>query len=489
MSRRRLHPPPAPDAAPPRFRVQLALPRGAEHLPVTGELRLGPEGPVQGEGGGEAAVALTLHDGQVLARPLREGVGARLNEVQLAGPASLRPGDQLAVGACRATLLRDSPPAAGPQVHPPALLEPWLEDAVARAARRGESLGLAELPPWADAVAPGEEGALFALAAGTRLWVGGGAPPVGALHLSRFPEDATHAPALLARTLGAGAPEEDGEREPVVRETVMVRLAGLLEHLAGLRVPVLLEGEPGVGRALWGRRLLALMGAGPVEVVAGAAPHAPGRLQEVARRQEEEGRLASPRVLLVEEVDWLPPAAQEGLAALAANGLRGGALVGTAQRAETLVPALAACFAQGRVLVPPLRDRPAEVPALVEAELARLRVHLGRPALQLDGPARALVLADGWPGNVDALRAGLWRAARLAVGDSVRLEDLPLRLREGAARLGVAAARAAAEKSALVAALLEAGWNVSETARRLGVPRRTLVHRMAVLGVRRPGSR
>jgi hypothetical protein len=436
------------------------------------------------QGGGEALVEVEAQEGRVLARPLGEGAGVRLNEVQLTAPTQLRSGDELALGDCRATLVRHSPPPRPPGAPRPAWqLEPWLEDAVAYASRTGTPLVLAELPPGTplppEGARTGLPGALFTLGAGGGLlaarWEA--EPPAGALRFARFPGDGVHAAALLGRVLGAEA-GGGGEEAPVVREPVMVRLSGLLEQLAARSRAVLLQGEPGVGRALWARRLLALRGVEGALELAGGAPGTPGQL----------ARVDGARALLVEEVHLLRAEAQDALAA------HPGPLVATAALleeggAEGLRPALAARLEAGRLVVPPLRDRPAELPALVEAELVRLREGLGRPGLQLDAQARTLVLSDAWPGNVDALKAALWRAARVARGEAVRPEDLPLRLGVAAPQLGMAAARAVAERSALLSALGEAGWNVSEAARRMGLPRRTLVHRMSVLGVRRPARR
>lgn len=469
MARRRPAPPPAASLSP-HYRVQVLRGDGTSHLPLIDALRLDSTGAVVPGGASMtgAGVELRVQAEGVVARPVGEGGVVRLNEVQLTSPMLLRSGDQLAFGGCSLTLVRVSALPWLGLVRPTWQLEPWLEAVVARAERRGGTVALSEVhAPTGGGVAE-ESAVLFALGPEACLRLSGGdtAAP-GEQRRTLFPQDGAHAPALLAHVLGA---EDGGEELPVVREPVMVRLAQLLEHLARLRVPVLLEGEAGVGKALWARRLLQLYGVGPALTVAGAAPGAAAKLTSV---------LAP--ALFVEDVDRLPAEAQETL-----STWQGAVLVGTTRRPEGMVPALAGRFAHGRVVVPPLRDRPAELTALVEVELGRIRERLRRPGLHLDAQARALVMADAWPGNVDAVKAALWRAARVAVGDGVRPEDLPVRLREEGVRLGVAGAKAAAEKAALLAALVDAGWNVAEASRRMGVPRRTVVHRMSVLGLRRP---
>jgi len=74
------------------------------------------------------------------------------------------------------------------------------------------------------------------------------------------------------------------------------------------------------------------------------------------------------------------------------------------------------------VCVPPLRDRPEDVPLLAEQFLK----DQGRPGIELSGDAMLSLQSHGWPGNVRELRNVLERACRLVEGDVINASDLHL---------------------------------------------------------------
>jgi DNA-binding NtrC family response regulator len=74
--------------------------------------------------------------------------------------------------------------------------------------------------------------------------------------------------------------------------------------------------------------------------------------------------------------------------------------------------------------VPPLRERPADIPPLVEHLLARLAPELGRPDLRIDEATLAAMCAYVWPGNVRELANAVERAVIAATGDAITVEDL-----------------------------------------------------------------
>jgi NtrC-family two-component system response regulator AlgB len=75
--------------------------------------------------------------------------------------------------------------------------------------------------------------------------------------------------------------------------------------------------------------------------------------------------------------------------------------------------------------LPPLRERPEDLPALVDHLLGTLRVRHARPDVALAPAAREALLASRWPGNVRELVNVLERALVLCRGDAVQVEDLP----------------------------------------------------------------
>ncbi len=180
------------------------------------------------------------------------------------------------------------------------------------------------------------------------------------------------------------------------------------------------------------------------------------------------------------------------------------------------------------ITIPPLRDCPEDIAPLARRFLAQAaggRVHTIAPA------ALERLHAYGWPGNVRELRNAIERAALLARDDTLREADLPARVREASpssapapstpsilppgmqkapvppappsissppapppadgddSGIGDLKARLQDYESLIIFETLEAvGWNQSEAARRLGMPIRTLSHKVKVLGLKKPSA-
>ena len=83
--------------------------------------------------------------------------------------------------------------------------------------------------------------------------------------------------------------------------------------------------------------------------------------------------------------------------------------------------------------IPPLRERPGDIPALTEVLLSQLAHKLRRP-LRMTDEAQDALLCHSWPGNVRELRNVLEFAAYLSPDGTIGRESLPgdlLRRREG----------------------------------------------------------
>jgi DNA-binding NtrC family response regulator/pSer/pThr/pTyr-binding forkhead associated (FHA) protein len=133
--------------------------------------------------------------------------------------------------------------------------------------------------------------------------------------------------------------------------------------------------------------------------------------------------------------------------------------------------------------VPPLRERPRDLPQLAEHFAQRAAQAAGRPVPRFtDGFAQAL-LRYAWPGNVRELRNVIERAVILASGAELTVRELPERV----AVLAPATPTAAApmrerlddlERRALVDALRAVDGNRTHAARRLGISRRALHYKL-----------
>ncbi len=111
------------------------------------------------------------------------------------------------------------------------------------------------------------------------------------------------------------------------------------------------------------------------------------------------------------------------------------------------------------LLVPPLRDRPADILALAAHFARRFGAANGLPARALVPAAEALLLAHPWPGNVRELENAMHRAVLLAHGPAIGPEaiELPMLRQERAAPVEAAAPAALAPRpvSALVGRRME----------------------------------
>jgi DNA-binding NtrC family response regulator/tetratricopeptide (TPR) repeat protein len=151
--------------------------------------------------------------------------------------------------------------------------------------------------------------------------------------------------------------------------------------------------------------------------------------------------------------------------------------------------------------LPPLRERGRDVVLLAEHFLARAAsdYRLGPRTLAPD--AATALMAYRWPGNVRELANVMERVALLAEAREVTaaMLDLPVTA-SASARAGGdiptppaatppddPVARLAWERDRLRTALEATGWNISQAALQLGVPRNTLRYRIGKLGLR-PGA-
>jgi transcriptional regulator with GAF, ATPase, and Fis domain len=143
------------------------------------------------------------------------------------------------------------------------------------------------------------------------------------------------------------------------------------------------------------------------------------------------------------------------------------------------------------IALPPLRERPEDIPLLVEAFLEEIGRTIGRPAAGLSRQVHDTLVAYRWPGNVRELRNAIERAVILCEGGLITSEHLPVGIglppeppAAGAtAPSGGPATLDAAEREMIVQALARAGNNKSKAARFLGLTRAQLRSRIEKHGL------
>ena len=147
--------------------------------------------------------------------------------------------------------------------------------------------------------------------------------------------------------------------------------------------------------------------------------------------------------------------------------------------------------------LPPLRERPGDLPALTRDILRRIGEMTGaRPPGVTDG-ALSLLRRHDWPGNIRQLETALFRAVALCNGDALTEFDFPAlygRLGEeaGPVRSGAGVELfvegelrplAEIEADVIRLAIHHYGGRMSEVARRLGIGRSTLYRKLSDLGI------
>lgn len=155
--------------------------------------------------------------------------------------------------------------------------------------------------------------------------------------------------------------------------------------------------------------------------------------------------------------------------------------------------------------LPALRDRRSDIPVLIDTFLQEHGHRLGLQGRRLSPAVDRFFRAYDWPGNVRELEHAIEAALQMAVGEEVTLADLPVHLQRAAGAVEEALTDQALpletttlnprelrknlthlEREAVERALHECRWNLSRTARLLGLPRQTLQYRIKTLGLKKP---
>jgi two-component system, NtrC family, response regulator AtoC len=143
------------------------------------------------------------------------------------------------------------------------------------------------------------------------------------------------------------------------------------------------------------------------------------------------------------------------------------------------------------LVVPPLRERRDEIEPLTRVFLEACARDLSRASPpELSEQALALLMTFAWPGNVRELRNVIERACVLCTGSTIGVEHLPATIVHGdAPKRREPPARKASDPLAIEQALEQCAGNQTRAAKLLGISRRTLITRLAELGIERPRKR
>jgi DNA-binding NtrC family response regulator len=141
------------------------------------------------------------------------------------------------------------------------------------------------------------------------------------------------------------------------------------------------------------------------------------------------------------------------------------------------------------IRLPPLRDRPEDIPLLADVFLRESAVACGRKTMSFDTRLMQYFMRQPWPGNVRQLRNLIFSMVVMARGDVLGLGDVPAELRDGAPPQAPSDPGAAIqdleaiERSHILATLEAHSGNRTHAAAALRISVRTLQRKLKAWGL------
>ncbi|HVN76513.1 MAG TPA: sigma-54 dependent transcriptional regulator [Thermoanaerobaculaceae bacterium] len=293
----------------------------------------------------------------------------------------------------------------------------------------------------------------------------------------------------------------------------MARVIELVDQVAPTDTNVLITGESGTGKELVARLIHASssrrFGAFVVENCGALAEgvleselfgHERGAFTGAVGRHRGKIEMANEGTLFLDEIGDVPPKVQvDLLRVLQERTLRrvGGnetvkvdfRLV-TATHRDLEAEVAADRFREDfyfrinvfQIELPPLRERPGDVPLLAEHFLQQFATQMNRRISGFTPDAMAALVAYPWPGNVRELANAIERAVVLCRGERIEASHFPFAGPPASANLSLSAVEEAHIRQILAAC----SYNVAQAARELDIDRVTLYNKMKKYGIERP---
>jgi DNA-binding NtrC family response regulator len=242
----------------------------------------------------------------------------------------------------------------------------------------------------------------------------------------------------------------------ITRSSAMHPVLRAAEKAAASTIPVLVEGESGVGKELIAR---AIHGSGPrrakpfIAINCGAMPenlvesilfgHEKGAFTGATEKHNGKFIEADGGTLFLDEVGELPPPAQIKLLRALQEGevepvggrksIKVDVRIVSATNRDLIADVKAGRFREDLfyrlhvfpISIPPLRQRIDDIPELTRHFLTRIAAEEGKRMRGVGPEALALLAAFRWPGNVRQLENAIFRAVVLADGEEIGVNEFP----------------------------------------------------------------
>ncbi|HEV8663792.1 MAG TPA: sigma-54 dependent transcriptional regulator [Candidatus Methylomirabilis sp.] len=326
--------------------------------------------------------------------------------------------------------------------------------------------------------------------------------------------------------LKEGVAEKMGFPKIVGASRAMQQVSALIQKVAPSNATALLLGESGTGKELFARAIHQMgtrAGRPFIAINCAAIPdtllenelfgHEKGAYTGAQAQKQGKFELADGGTLFLDEIGDLSPAVQAKLLRV----LQDGAFerVGGTKPIQVDVRIIAATntdlaravrdrkfredlFFRLNVFpisIPPLRDRPEDIPMLVTHFVYRFAQEMRKEIREVTPEALKALMAYPWPGNVRELENFIERAVILTTGPALTVQDFALGLKRGRGEresefpltgsLHEVGARASAraERDLIVRTLQATGGNKSKAAEMLQVSYKTLLNKIKEFGI------
>jgi DNA-binding NtrC family response regulator len=301
-----------------------------------------------------------------------------------------------------------------------------------------------------------------------------------------IPDDLESLATRLAALIATGRSSRDSVDSLIVGQSRLIaRVRDKVISVSGLRIPVLLSGEPGSGldhiaRVIASREESGLNSLVTVRPSCSRAPQKSdaGRVIYLDHVDElsigEQGEWFD-QIQRSERADKSAPrrilaSTTENLLTLAAS-----------KRCDTN---LARRLSQFSIEIPPLRDRVDDIVPLAKHLASRIASEMGRPRVLLTTASLRVLQSHQWRGNARELRQVVERLVAFSVDGEITRRNAKLALSEVTSSIGsLRTTREQKQRDELIAMLDATGGNLAETARRMNMSRGAIIYRAQKFGL------